>query len=437
LDRILSCNSYSLTKKQKEYALLWAVQRKKYKTVENLFKCDTDANAKNLSLKLHPLKIAQHNNDFHMIQLLQSYGSALLVNAPIIPLFVIATFTKDIQALQKCIKEKNYEQHYICEHWNNNNILHISATRGDANIFEILLKEETIREQLNTVNIYKMTPIALASRQNYIEIVKLLAAQKTITFNSENPEEPSALYVAAQHGCNDVIKFLLANKKVDVNWLFKTKFTPLFTASSNGNTHAVELLLMDKNINDILTDDRTPLYAAAQQGHLDCVKILCRANPDAINICYDNCSPLYVALYKGHTKIAEHLLGYKNIDTSLKMLGGETLLSIACRNKYSEIVTLLLEHSPYLINECNIDGNFPLHIAVKFDDTVIIELLVNRKEVDINSINDDNKTPLDLVKLNNIEVTKILRKHGALCKKDLWRSKYFLFNCWNVVRSIW
>ncbi|HSC25088.1 MAG TPA: ankyrin repeat domain-containing protein [Candidatus Babeliales bacterium] len=436
LDRILSCNSSSLTKKQKEYALLWAVQRKKYITVENLLKCDADANANNLFLKLHPLTIAQHNNDSHMIQLLQSYGSALSVNAPIIPPFVIATFTKDIQALQKCIKEKNYEQHYVCKHWNNNNILYIAAVLGDANIFEILLKEEVWCKQLNIANTYKLTPIIIAVSLNHIEIIKLLAAQKTITFNSANSEEPSALYVAAQNGYNEVIKILLAHKEIHVNELFNNKHTPLHIASFKGNMHTVQLLLTDKNINAIFTGEATPLYVATQQGHLDCVKILCLANPNAINICYFKYSPLHVASYNGQIEIVKHLLSYKNINTSLKTLGGETPLSIACHNKHSEIVTILLKHSPYVINECNIDGNSPLHIAVKFGDTAIIKLLVNTKEVNINSVNDDNKTPLDLVKLNKIKITKILRKHGALCKKDLW-SKYYLFNCWNVVRSIW
>ncbi|HSC25005.1 MAG TPA: ankyrin repeat domain-containing protein [Candidatus Babeliales bacterium] len=253
------------TDKQKEYALLWATQRRSYPKVKELISVyNVNPNADN-PLKLSPLTIALHNEDYQMVQILAD-KDCRVNNAAEIPGSIIAIYTKDYKALQKCIDSNCFNPMYICEDWNNNNVLHIAASLGDIGICKILLDQKAIAAQVNCVNNKGDSPLAIALQNRHWEVANLFVRYsdlsqhleniKTLFFlackennvkaimlmkkyqldnmiNVCNKDGDSLLHIAVQHGSAEVVAALVCMSGININAINKQNKAPLDLAQHN------------------------------------------------------------------------------------------------------------------------------------------------------------------------------------------------------------
>ncbi len=146
----------------------------------------------------------------------------------------------------------------------------IIASRNEhIEIIKLLLNVETIN--VNLQNNYKNTALHWASKKNYIEIIKLLLEHKTINVNIQNNYENTALICASNSKNIEVVKLLLNVEMINVNLQNNSKNTALICASDKGNIEIIKLLLSkgastisvnsnySKDINDVLTNWKTYL----------------------------------------------------------------------------------------------------------------------------------------------------------------------------------
>lgn len=108
-----------------------------------------------------------------------------------------------------------------------------------------------------------VTPLYSATRNDRLEVVKLLLASKA-DVNASNAIGNTPLELAANNGCQDVAELLLANG-ADVNAKNEAGDTALHYAAYNGHKNLVELLLAHQaEVNVIDSQGRTPLKLALE-----------------------------------------------------------------------------------------------------------------------------------------------------------------------------
>ena len=155
------------------------------------------------------------------------------------------------------------------------------------------------------------------------------------------------------------IKLLLGCSNIDINNYKDEEWphdkTALYTASLEGHVDVVKELLSHPNINvnkGRISNGAVPLYTASRNGQLEVVKELlmdARVDPN-IQCGRDNRTSLMAAIEKSKINVVELLLRCPRVDITLKENRGETALDIATnlgKHSYVSIIqsrlTLLQE----------------------------------------------------------------------------------------------
>jgi ankyrin repeat protein len=90
------------------------------------------------------------------------------------------------------------------------------------------------------------------------------------------------------------------------------KHTPLHLASAKGRADVAEILLEHGACIDALSKLGTPLFRAVDNGHFDVARLLLKRGADPQIQGIHNLTPFQVATQKGHTQIAQLLLGLEH-----------------------------------------------------------------------------------------------------------------------------
>ncbi|XHF98658.1 hypothetical protein AWENTII_002203 [Aspergillus wentii] len=180
-----------------------------------------------------------------------------------------------------------------------------------------------------------------------------------------NPSQPSLLS-AAKDGDASAAQLLLLENKINPNNLSSIGRTPLSWAAERGHEAVVEILLRDARTNpdtkdfyrtvaertaletadadwefnrkvDLDSEEtnyRTPLSRAAENGHVEVVKLLLqdgRVNPDMHDS--QGRTALSWAMGKGHQDVVRLFLGDGRADPNYQVSKGENAAIARCRKR--------------------------------------------------------------------------------------------------------
>ncbi len=218
----------------------------------------------------------------------------------------------------------------------------------------------------------KIDPLLFeATHNNNIDMINLLLKYK----NPSTEFEPSynSLCLAAQEGFIDICKIFIDNG-FDPDTIDCDLFTPLLSAVCNGHFHLVEYLCnigvdFEKSSNDI-----TPVYMAAVCGHGKILKFLISkgTNPNL-----DFVSMLHGACWNGRLETMRILIEL-GADIHSKSDGNVTILHIASRRGYFNIVTWVLDNYAFNLEIKDIENYNALHYASRGAHDKIVGLLLDR-----------------------------------------------------------
>ena len=112
----------------------------------------------------------------------------------------------------------------------------------------------------------RTSPLAVACEHGRVECVRLLLRSGAPVNGSSGAATP--LYIAAQNGQAECVELLLAARAaVHQGGLAKGRATPLSIACQQGHRECTRLLLAAKaNAEQAVTQNRTPLYIACENG---------------------------------------------------------------------------------------------------------------------------------------------------------------------------
>ena len=304
--------------------------------------------------------------------------------------------------------------------------LHVAANTNTSALLELLLACDGANP--NAKNAKGDTVLIAACKNDCFECAKILTFFQGCDPNKQDNAGNSALHVAVQHNNCDLISILLSNSTCDPNISNLEGNTPLHLAVQARSSTSVAALLTsascDPNILNGYTD--TVLHIACQQGAIEIIDLL--FSSEKLDMYVTNCEgiiPLHIVLQMMNIPLVIKLLvescnpRYLNREQIFKEANDlaleyeiGSLFHIACQYGSSEIVNFFLGSTNCTVeamNEPDVNGNSPLHLAAQANMSAIVEKLLAYHGIDPNAVNTDGITPL-IAACNNecIECTQIL-----------------------------
>ncbi|KAI5333710.1 hypothetical protein L3X38_023842 [Prunus dulcis] len=264
-------------------------------------------------------------------------------------------------------------------------LLHIEGdeergpTNGEAN------------KLLRMTNFQEDTALHVAARCGHVEVVNLLMAEDPglcclINFSKESP-----LFLATRHGFPLVARSIVNECPISPSFRGFNGVTTLHVAVTYMDEEwkgIVETMVSKyrdiiKRVDDVL--GWTALHYAAFRGNLEATQLLMQRD-SSISYILDKSrmSALHVAAYAGHTDVMEEMIRRRPDICDMVNHYGQTALHAAVLGGRTNVITYSLNMSKLavLINEADVDGNTPLHLAAIKKNPEIIRALTDDPRVD-------------------------------------------------------
>ncbi|XP_037836550.1 cortactin-binding protein 2 isoform X3 [Kryptolebias marmoratus] len=193
--------------------------------------------------------------------------------------------------------------------------------------------------------------------------------------------------------------------------LIHNQTSALFAAAQNGQTECVKLLLSSGLPADVSDENGfTSLHLAAAYGHSSCVEMLLAAGAAVDLVAAGGQTPLFLACEAGRLDCTRTLLS-AGANRSLTTADGCTVLHAAVSSGHVDTLRLLLCYptrggapdsptalalSAVLLNQANSDGWTPAHMAAALGLKECLEVLCSHSEQDIERRDKCNRTIHDV-----------------------------------------
>lgn len=144
---------------------------------------------------------------------------------------------------------------------------------------------------------------------------------------------------------------------------------------------------------------QSPLHLASAQGHVDVVEAILERDTE---VCYardvDGRTPFHIAAIKGHIEVLKELVKAKAVAARVPTDAGEPLLHLCVKHNHFDAVKMLIEFAgdDELVSLKDYDSNTILHLLVDKMQHKVIKYLVDNTKVEINAVNTDSCTALDV-----------------------------------------
>ncbi|XP_041430803.1 ankyrin repeat and SOCS box protein 2 isoform X2 [Xenopus laevis] len=330
------------------------------------------------------------------------------------------------------------------------NTVERAIIKGDVDSLNEMMKSG---EKLCEPNKEGWLPLHEAAYYGSLACVTLLLKAYPSTIDQRTLQEETALYLSTVRGHMDCMTYLLQSG-AEPDIANKSRETPLYKACELKNAEAAKLLVeyrADVNhrcnrgwtalhesvarnaidIIDVLVKGGakietkncygiTPLFVAAQCGHMEAMRYITKCGADFNTQANDNASALFEASKNGHDDIVEFLLA-QGADANKPNKDGLLPIHIAAKKQDNDDIVLMLIPATSRIRVKR-SGISPLHIAAECNNDDILEELINAG-YDVNFTlshdrarlyEDRRSTALYFAVMNNnINATQMLLEAGA------------------------
>ncbi|XP_056149726.1 histone-lysine N-methyltransferase EHMT1a [Lampris incognitus] len=222
------------------------------------------------------------------------------------------------------------------------------------------------------------------------------------------------LYLSAKQGeLQKVIHLLVDGKDPNFSMESQNKRTPLHAAAAEGHQEICHMLVQaGANLDSFDDEQRTPLMTSCENNHLDTVKYLLRAGAAVGRKDIKGSTCLHVVAKLGYYDIFHHLLSKASRYINCQDDGGWTPITWAIEYKHMELVHLLLARGAD-VNIRDKEENVCLHWAALAGCDDIAQALLDSR-CDLHAVNIHGDSPLHVaVRENHLECVMLFLSRGA------------------------
>jgi ankyrin repeat protein len=311
---------------------------------------------------------------------------------------------KDAYRVEKLVSEMA-DVNYIYE--NGSTPLHEAQSINVANI--LIANGANINARDNEGN----TPLHNAQS---LQVAYLLIANGA-DINARDNKGNTPLHVAILKGNANIVRTLLEDEKKDLNAKNNKNETIMHVAINEGQGEITNLLIREGAFDMLSQSEKVELILlAANRGNIDLVKELKqrsgKLSPEQITSLNDELCKVSnvqdkeraMALIAAGAEINEKTFNSvikSGCNLNIEDKNGVTPLSWAVKQNDKVIVEQLINNLGADINAKNKEGNTALHEAIKQGSIGMVSLL-KEKGADPSIKNNDNKSPHDIAKESNI-----------------------------------
>ncbi|KAH9516413.1 Ankyrin repeat [Dermatophagoides farinae] len=211
-----------------------------------------------------------------------------------------------------------------------------------------------------------------------------------------------------------ILHHLLTRPQIDVNCIDNEQRTPLIWSASSGNHDA--LLVLVKAGAEISQQDKdglSALHCASSRGHYRCVHtLITMCGADVHQLDSGGCTPLFYAVALGHPDCVRLLLE-SGAQLDHQDHKGRTAAHCGASKGQLETLKILQEHGANLWLK-NVRGDLPLHDAVKSGRVDLVKWFLDQSPESVNEVNLCGRSPLHIAAFNhNLEICSLLVSYGA------------------------
>jgi uncharacterized protein len=220
------------------------------------------------------------------------------------------------------------------------------------------------------------------------------------------PENAAAFIDAIKAGEFERVKAMVSADPTLIDARSRTGESAILTA----------VYYRQKEIVNLLVARGAPLdlFEACAAGEIERVERLLDGGGAAINAYSgDGWTPLHLAAFFGHTKIAEALLAHDaDVAARSRNANGNTALHAALVGNHKFVAGVLIGRGAD-VNAADAAGWRPLHLAAANNNLDAMKALI-AQGADIGAANGEGKSALSLTQeKNHREAAALLRRHGA------------------------
>ena len=211
-------------------------------------------------------------------------------------------------------------------------LLDAASELGDLSLVQGLVERGV---DVNISNCNDATALHCSCSWGHLSIVEYLTSLPQINYTKDFWGR-MGLHFAAEFGQENVVKYLVESCNHDINVEDKYGNTPLYMACIYNHLPVVEYLTGQRNCNINGNNERHPLLAAVDKGHLEIVKHLIEFTDYDINVREKGTGsiPLHKACYNGSLSIVEYLISKPQCDIeAIDYKGNQPLYSVCSMSR--------------------------------------------------------------------------------------------------------
>ena len=289
-------------------------------------------------------------------------------------------------------------------------ILHVASYNHQSALIKHLIQELDFSP--NIVNSKQEYPLHIACRSGCsLEVIKLLAS---CDVNFQDRDGNAPLHLACLRHDTNTARFLVKERHCSNTIVNNKGELPLHLAcNSNFCIDEIKLVSVDCDVNRQDNAGNTPLHLACSSRKSDIVKFLIqekRCSTDVVNNAGE--LPLHLAC-RYRIGLSEVKLMSNGCSPNVTTKEGNTILHQFCLSSSEdlEILKFLCDEFGCDPNLSNLRGARPLHFACFRGCDRVVEYLVPK--VDVDALDNVNRTPLMCTPLDHPNIIKTLVEHGA------------------------